>query len=88
MVAASRSGSGFATAGFVCSLLGLLCCGSLLFSILGIVFSCIARSQLHPVYNRQARKTAQAGLIMGIIGIILGVIVAFFYFAGTVGHHR
>jgi hypothetical protein len=86
MVAVNRSGSGFATAGFVCSLLGLLCCGSMIFSILGIIFSCVARSQMSPIYNRQGCKTAKAGLIMGIIGIILGIIACVIYACGS--HHR
>ena len=63
--------SGMAVAGFVCSLLGLMCCGPL-FSTLGLAFSIIGVVEV----NRNPRQLtgknlAIAGIIIATVGLLL-----------------
>ena len=55
--------------GFVLSLVGLLCCFPLPFGIAAIVLSCISKKK-----NEPCTGMATAGLIIGIIAVVLGVI--------------
>lgn len=58
----------------ICSLtIGLVCCGPL-FAIGGIVFSIIGLSQIKNDPTQTGRGMAIAGLITGILGLLLGVV--------------
>lgn len=60
-----------AVAGFVCGLLGLLCCCcGPLFSLLGIIFSWTALNQLNRDPLQQGRGLAIAGMVLSILGVI------------------
>src|SRR5580698_8729732 len=69
----SRWTNGFATAGLACGILAWICCCCMFpFSLLGLVFSLIALSQIsrHPErYEGQA--IAIAGLVLSIISLLL-----------------
>ena len=63
--------SPLAVAGFVCSLLGLMCCGPL-FSTLGLIFSIVGLNEI----KRNPRQftghsLAVAGIVLGILGVLL-----------------
>lgn len=86
--------SPMAVAGFVCSLLGLMCCGGALLSILGLVFSIIGLGEIkrHP-RQLTGSSLAMAGIVLAILGLLLCLLVL----AGTLGaeffrdprfHHR
>lgn len=67
---------GMAVASLVMGILGVICCGSGLFSILAIVFSSIAKK------GGNQEKITSAGMILGIIGLVMCVIATILYFAG------
>jgi hypothetical protein len=70
---AATGTNGMAVAGFVFGLLGLCCCGPL-FSIPGIVLSCVALSQIKSDPMRHTdRGLAMAGLALSIIGLVVGL---------------
>ena len=54
----SRGTNGFATAGFVCGLISIVCCCGCPFNILGLIFSIIALVQI----NKQVEKQDGWGL--------------------------
>lgn len=62
---------GKATAGLVCSIISILCCGIIVAPI-GIVLSCVA------IKAGNKSTKASAGLVVGIISLILNIIVAVF----------
>jgi len=67
--------SSMAVAGFVCSLLGLMCCGPFV-SILGLVFSIIGLVEIN-------RNPAQLnGKSMAIAGIVLSAVGCLMFLAG------
>lgn len=70
--------NGFAIASLVCSLVGWLCGGIL--SIIGIVLGVVALNQIKQT-GQQGRGLALAGIIVGAVSLVLGVIWAFMYFA-------
>jgi hypothetical protein len=76
-----KSYSGFSTAGFVLSLIGLFSWFLLIPSILGLIFSCVALSGMNRTRNRQGRGLAIAGLVMGIVGVTGGVLAWLFWFS-------
>ena len=63
--------NGMAIAGLVMS---LLCC-----SPLGIIFSSIAISQINRDPNQDGKGIATAGLVIGIIGAVFGLIAFLLY---------
>jgi Domain of unknown function (DUF4190)/GYF domain 2 len=70
---ATTGTNGMAVAGFAFGLLGLFCCGPL-FSIPGIVLSCVALSQIKSDPMRHTdRGLAMAGLVLSIIGLVAGL---------------
>ena len=69
--------SSMAVAGFVCSLLGLMCCGPVL-SITGLVFSIIGLVEI----NRNPRQLT--GKSMAIAGIVLAAVVCLMFLAAFV----
>ena len=66
--------NGMAIAGFV---LSLLCCTSLL----GIIFSAVGLNQINKDPSQGGKGLALAGLILGILGFIAGLIYVAFYSA-------
>ncbi|HUE35901.1 MAG TPA: DUF4190 domain-containing protein [Candidatus Acidoferrum sp.] len=76
MAAGSGSSSrtnGMAIAGFVSSLLGLICCCfGPPFSIIGLVFSCVGLSQIKENPMQGGKGLAIAGIVLAILGLLLG----------------
>jgi len=73
--------SGMAVAGFVCGLLGLMCCGPVA-SILGLVFSIIGLMEINRNPTQLTGKSmAIAGIILAIVGclIFLGALAIGFW---------
>lgn len=69
----ARNTNGFATAGFVCGLLSILCCCGCPFNILGLVFSIIALVQINGQTHKQdGWGLALAGLILSGLSLLLG----------------
>lgn len=66
--------NGFAVAGFVISLVSLLINFWGIVGLLGTIFSAIALNEINK-HNEKGKGMAIAGLIIGIIGIIWGIIV-------------
>jgi len=86
--------SPMAVAGFVCSLLGLMCCGGALFSVLGLVFSVIGLGEIkrHP-RQLTGNSLAIAGIALAILGLLLCLLVlagalGAEFFRGPRFHHR
>jgi len=74
--ATSRKTNGMAVAGFVLGLLslpGLCCCCLTPCSILGLIFSCIALSQIHRNPTQGGKGMAIAGIILSILGLLLSI---------------
>ena len=71
---------GMAIAGLVLGILSLIQCCSIVIGTLGIVFSCLAMSQIkkQPAVLTGAGM-AKAGLIMSIVGIVINIIVLVIY---------
>lgn len=65
----SRKSNGMATAGFILSLLGFLCCGPI-FSLLGLTFCCIALTQISKDPSQSGRGLAIAGIVFAVLGFI------------------
>ena len=63
-----RSYSGTATAGFVCSLVGVFCLG-LILGLIGLILSASALSGMSRTGNRDGQGLATAGVILGIIDL-------------------
>ena len=68
---------GMAVASLVLGILGVLCCGSGLFSVLAIVFSSIAKK------GGNQEKITSAGMILGIIGAVICVLAIILNVAGV-----
>ena len=67
-----RGTNGFATAGFICGLISIVCCCGCPFNILGLIFSIIAMAQI----NKQEQKQegwglALAGFICSAVSLLL-----------------
>jgi uncharacterized membrane protein len=73
--------NGMGTASLVLGILGLVCCGSLIMSVLAIVFGVMGRKK---VAAGQATNggMATAGMILGIVGVVLGILGLIAWAAG------
>lgn len=71
----NKKTQGFTIAGFVLSLVGI-CNLSILCSILGLIFSSIARAHFNPEIHKK-RGLATAGLAISIVALSLGIITLF-----------
>lgn len=69
------AGSGFATTSLVLGVLGIPTCMIFVPSILAIVFGGVAMAQLRESPNNSARVTAIAGIVCGIIGLLINAMV-------------
>ena len=79
-VTPTKTSNGFAVAGFVISLISfILCCGSI--SGLGLIFSIIGAVNAKKV-NGNGKGLAIAGIILGVLGIILLFIIYTLYALG------
>ena len=78
--AAPTQGNGMAVAGFVLSLISLLCCGFL--SVLGLIFSILGLSKSSKVGGK-GKGLSIAGIIMSSIAIILIILYLLFMPAFT-----
>lgn len=64
-----ESGKNFAIASLVLGILSLVCCGSFIFSVLGVIFGVISRQR-----QKENNGMATAGLVLSIIGIVFSII--------------
>ena len=64
-----------AVAGLVCSLVGLPCCGLVLFSVLGLIFSAIALRQINRDPTQGGKGMAIAGLIISLVTLFFAIVV-------------
>lgn len=84
--------SPMAVAGFVCSLLGLMCCGPLV-STLGLIFSIVGLGEIkrHP-RQLTGSSLAIAGLVLAILGLLAFLLFFAAGFGGGLfrglGHHH
>lgn len=68
--------NGMGVASLVMGIISLVCCGSFIFSILGIVFGIISYSR-----KKTDNGIAIAGIIMSAVSIIIGIVVICVFFA-------
>lgn len=73
--APSGGTSGTAIAGFLFSLLGIPCCWTCLFPLLGLVFSLIGIAQTGGNPPRGGRGLAIAGLVISVITLLLALLI-------------
>ena len=67
--------SGMAIASLVLGIVGIITCGCMIFSVLGIVFGVIAKKDIRESGGtKTGAGLAQAGFILGIVGVVLGII--------------
>ena len=78
-VAPAKKTNGLAIAGFVVSLVSLLCCGAC--SVVGLVLSIVGLVQAKK-YDGNGKGMAIAGIIIGAIAIVLWIV---FFALGMVG---
>lgn len=71
--ATTSSTNGFAIAGFVLSLVGLVCCSFVICGILGLIFSIIGLNKANSS-NGNGKGLAIAGIIIGGVAILLTII--------------
>lgn len=68
----ARGTNGFATAGFICGLISIVCCCGCPFNILGLIFSIIAMVQINKqVEKQEGWGLALAGLICSIVSLLM-----------------
>lgn len=72
--------NGMAIASLACSVVGAFLCG--IGSIVGIVLGVIALNQIKQT-GQGGRSLALAGIIVGAVALVAGVIWAFVYFTAT-----
>ena len=66
--------SGKAVASLVLGIVGLICSGCLVLSILAIVFGVLAKNEIRDSGGaKKGAGMAQAGFILGIVGIVLAI---------------
>lgn len=82
-----RETNSFATAGFVCGLLSLMCCCGCPFNILGLVFSIIALVQINgQVQKQQGWGLALAGLICSAVSLLVNFGLGLFQLSMSPGN--
>ena len=74
---AAAGNNSLATASLVCSIVGLFCAGVL--SVVGIVLGFVALNQIKQT-GQGGKGMAQAGIIVGIVSLVLGIIGAVIYY--------
>jgi hypothetical protein len=80
----ARGTNGFATAGFICGLLSLICCCGCPFNILGLIFSIIALVQINgQVPKQEGWGLALAGLICSGVSLLFSFGLGILNFALT-----
>jgi hypothetical protein len=72
-----------AVAGFACSVAGILCCAVGVLSIVGIILSSIGLSQIRQNPRQGGKGLAVAGIIIGILGLILVAVGWLSFFMGV-----
>lgn len=82
--------NGLAIASLICGILSIIfcfcCCWGIPFNILSIVFGIIALSQIKRQPSQTGRGMAIAGIVLGILSLLLGIIMTLFYF--SLGGHK
>jgi len=73
-----NDGTGLGIAGFILGLLGLISF-NFLFALLGVIFTGVALKRMRQTGNPE-RGLAKAGLVCGIIGVVLGLAAVAFVF--------
>ena len=78
LISRQSTADGFAVASLICAVAGLFSCCTVFPSILAVIFGAISKAK-----NDGTRPTGMstAGLILGIIGIILNLIILLFMFS-------
>jgi hypothetical protein len=75
-VAQAAPQNSLAITGLVCSALGILCClCGPLFAVLGIVFSCVALSQINNTPGQRGKELAIAGIILGGLALLESILL-------------
>lgn len=69
---------GMAVGGFVCSLLGLFTCCAL--TIVGLVLSLVALSNMKRNRNYEGKGLATAGVVLAVIALVVNLITVLFFF--------
>lgn len=69
-------------ASLVLGILGVFCCGSFVMSVLAVVFGVMGRKKAEQGLADNG-SVATAGLVLGIVGIVVSVIAVIYWF--TVG---
>ena len=65
--------NGMAVAGFLFSLLGIPCCMTILFPLLGLIFSMVALGQSNRDGGENGRSLAVAGLIISLVTLLVAL---------------
>jgi hypothetical protein len=75
--------NGMAVTGFVLSLIGVFCCAGV-FSTLGLVFSCVALSEMRDDPNHRSRGLAIAGIVLALFKflVLIGLLPFFLFGRG------
>jgi predicted RNA-binding Zn-ribbon protein involved in translation (DUF1610 family) len=73
-----QSYQGFAITSMVLGILSLFCCGPIL-GITAIIFSVVATNGMKTSKNFDGKGMATAGLVLGIIGVVLGILVGIWW---------
>jgi hypothetical protein len=78
----SQRTPGKATAALVLGIVGLFIC-PLVCSVLAIVFGTQAKNEIDRDPSLGGRGLAQAGFVLGIVGLVIGVLIGVLIAAGT-----
>ena len=79
---AKQDSNGMAIGGFVCSLVGFLCCQ--LVTPVGLILSIIGLSKAKQM-NGNGKGLAIAGIIIGAIGVVVFILTIILYAIGALG---
>ena len=63
------------------------CCWGIPFNILSIVFGAISLSQMKGQQSQNGRGMAIAGIVLGILSLLIGIVMTVFYFSLS-GHEE
>jgi hypothetical protein len=78
----ASNSNGFATAGFVCGLISLICCCGCPFNILGLIFSIVALIQINgQAVKQEGWGLALAGLICSAVSLLISFGLGFLQIA-------